>query len=187
MSSQALAPLSLTVPNHLSIPLLLGDFSIVQCIGEAFGVNPTDAAQRERLSIKPATLPSIFDVYVKTREKVGAGGASTSSTPAPTPAAAPPPVAKGSAPSAEDKQAAEALKASGNAKMSARAYQEAIGEYTKAIELDGQNPVYYSNRAAAYSSIDDQESAIGDAEKAIEIDPNFVKAYSRLGYALFSC
>ena len=42
----------------------------VQCIGEAFGVDPQDEGHRSRLSVAPATLPSIFDVYLKTREKV---------------------------------------------------------------------------------------------------------------------
>ena len=44
--------------------------STVQCIGEAFGVNPSDDAQRKKLSIKPATLRSLFDVYLKTKEKI---------------------------------------------------------------------------------------------------------------------
>jgi small glutamine-rich tetratricopeptide repeat-containing protein alpha len=42
----------------------------VQCIGEAFGVDASDEATRKRLSVKPATLPTIFDVYMKTREKM---------------------------------------------------------------------------------------------------------------------
>lgn len=45
----------------------------IQCIGEAFGVDPNDAQQRERLSIAPASLPAIFDVYLRTKEKAGAG------------------------------------------------------------------------------------------------------------------
>ena len=65
--------------------------------------------------------------------------------------------------------------------MSAKKYDEAIAEYTKAIDLDGTNPVFLSNRAAAHASKGDHLSAIGDAEQAISIDPKFVKAYSRLG------
>lgn len=73
------------------------------------------------------------------------------------------------------------MKAQGNAHMSGKKYDEAIESYTKAIALDGTNPVYYSNRAAAYSSVEDHEGAISDAKKAAELDPSFVKAYSRLG------
>ena len=51
-----------------------------------------------------------------------------------------------------------------------------------AISVDPTNPVYFSNRAAAHSSKGDHASAVADSEKAIEVDPAFVKAYSRLGY-----
>jgi small glutamine-rich tetratricopeptide repeat-containing protein alpha len=135
----------------------------VQCIGEAFGVNPEDKSQYERLTVKPATLQNIFDVYLKTRAKISV-----------TPSAQ-------TKPPAEDKAKAEELKQEGNKHMTAKKYDQAIDSYTKAIALDGTNVIYYSNRAAAYTSKGDHVSAIGDAEKAIEIDPKFVKAYSRLG------
>lgn len=66
--------------------------------------------------------------------------------------------------------------------MSSKKYDEAIESYDKAIALDPMNPVYYSNRAAAHSSKGDHLSAVGDAEQAISVDPQFVKAYHRLGY-----
>lgn len=84
-------------------------------------------------------------------------------------------------PTPEDKAAAEAQKAVGNSKMTAKDYPAAIEAYTKAIDLDPTNPVFYSNRAAAYSSSGDHDKAVMDAEKAIEVDPKFVKAYHRLG------
>lgn len=154
----------------------LSAFCTVQCIGEAFGVDPSNKEQAERLSVKPATLPTIFDVFLKTREKVGTGA--QSATPS-TPSAAP------AGPSPEDKAKAEKLKAEGNALMSSRQYDQAIERYTEAVALDDRNPVYYSNRAAAHSSKGDHLSAIGDAEKAIEVDTSFVKAYHRLGYECF--
>ncbi|KAF7367281.1 Hsc70 cochaperone [Mycena sanguinolenta] len=149
----------------------------IQCIGEAFGVDPSDEQQVSRLTVKPATLPTIFDVFLKTREKVGSAApasssASTSSEPKPT--------------SAADKAQAEKFKQSGNALMSAKQYDQAIEAYTQAIALDPTNAIYYSNRAAAYSSKNDHLSAVGDAEQAIKIDPKFVKAYHRLGHAQYS-
>ena len=66
--------------------------------------------------------------------------------------------------------------------MSGKKYDEAIESYTKAVAIDPNNPVYYSNRAAAHSSKNDHLAAVGDAEKAISVDPQFVKAYHRLGY-----
>lgn len=65
--------------------------------------------------------------------------------------------------------------------MSAKNFDGAIESYTEAIDFDSTNPVYYSNRAAAYSSKGDHLLAIGDAKKAIEADPSYVKAYHRLG------
>ncbi|KAJ4485571.1 putative stress-induced protein STI1 [Lentinula aciculospora] len=146
----------------------------VQCIGEAFGVDPSNDQQVARLSVKPATLQSIFDVYLKTKEKVDGGSKSQSSSSS---------LPKG--PSAEDKTKAERHKQSGNSLMSAKKYDEAIDAYSQAISLDSGNPIYYSNRAAAYSSKGDHLSAVGDAELALAADPNFVKAYHRLGHAQY--
>lgn len=145
--------------------------SLVQCIGEAFGINPADKQQANRLSVKPATLQSIFEVYLKTKDKIGSTAQPAAST---APAAS-------TSPSAADKAAAEKHKQEGNAHMNGKQYDEAIDAYTKAIELDPSNPVYFSNRAAAHSSKSDHLSAVVDAEKAIELDPKFVRGYSRLG------
>jgi small glutamine-rich tetratricopeptide repeat-containing protein alpha len=144
----------------------------IQCIGEAFGVDPSDQGQRGRLSVAPATLQNIFDVFLKTRDKIGSGSG-TSSAPSTK------------SPSAEDKAQAEKLKQSGNAMMSSKKFDQAIDSYTQAIALDGTNAVYYSNRAAAYSSKGDHLSAVGDAENAIKADSSFVRAYHRLGHAQY--
>ncbi|KZS96164.1 TPR-like protein [Sistotremastrum niveocremeum HHB9708] len=151
----------------------------VQCIGEAFGVDPSNKEQSDRLSIKPASLPTIFDLFLKTREKLSgpAAGSSSRSVPTPQPAG----------PSAADKAEAERHKKEGNVLMSQKSYDAAIESYSRSIELDGQNPVYYSNRAAAYSSKGDHEKAVVDAEAAISADPTFVKAYHRLGYVMILC
>lgn len=149
----------------------------VQCIGEAFDVDPSNREQSERLSVKPGTLQSIFDVYTKTRDKVGANSGASASTSAST--------SQSLSPSPADKAEADKLKQSGNALMSNKKYDEAIAAYDKAIALDPTNAVYYSNRAAAHSSKGDHLSAVGDAEKAISVDVQFIKAYHRLGYESF--
>ncbi|KAF4623816.1 hypothetical protein D9613_001696 [Agrocybe pediades] len=148
----------------------------IQCIGEAFGVDPSNEEQVQKLSVKPATLQSIFDVFIKTRDKVTPAAQASTSSAAP----------QSTGPSAEDKAQAEKLKQTGNALMSSKNYDAAIESYDKAVALDPTNPVYYSNRAAAYSSKGDHLSAVGDAEQAIAVDPKFVKAYHRLGHAQYS-
>ena len=69
--------------------------------------------------------------------------------------------------------------------MTQKLYSEALQSYTAAISLDPSNPVYYSNRAAAHSSLEDHYSAIEDAQKALVVDPKFIKAYSRAGHAYY--
>jgi len=48
------------------------------------------------------------------------------------------------------------------------------------------NPIYLSNRAAAYSGAGQHEDAVNDAELAVAADPKFAKAWSRLGFAKFA-
>lgn len=81
---------------------------------------------------------------------------------------------------------AEELKLEGNKAMARKDFDEAIQKYTEAIKLAPKNAVYLSNRAAAFSSLRDHESAVKDAEAAIEIDPSYSKAYSRLGLAKYA-
>ena len=141
-------------------------------------MDPFDDKQREQLSVKPATLPFIFDLFLKTRDKINPAGSSASSSAS----TASPPVSEPKGPSDADKAAAEKLKNTGNGHMASKDFEAAIEAYTKAADLDPANPVYYSNRAAAYSSKGDHNSAIVDANKALEADPSFVRAYHRLGY-----
>ncbi|KAH6557379.1 hypothetical protein KP509_1Z118100 [Ceratopteris richardii] len=81
---------------------------------------------------------------------------------------------------------AEAYKTQGNSYMSDSQFNKAIDLYTMAISMCGDNAVYYSNRAAAHTHIGKYEAAIADSTKAIELDPEYSKAYSRLGLAYYS-
>lgn len=87
------------------------------------------------------------------------------------------------APSDEDKQAAEVLKNDGNRLMKEEKFQEAIQSYSRAIFQDGTNAVYYCNRAAAYTKIEDHMAAVADCKKALSIDEQYSKAYGRMGLA----
>lgn len=67
----------------------------------------------------------------------------------------------------------------------AHKYSHAIDLYTQAIELNGENAVYWANRAFAHTKLEEYGSAILDATKAIEIDPKYSKA--RFLLLLFFC
>lgn len=57
--------------------------------------------------------------------------------------------------------------------------EEAITEFTKAIQLNPTAPAYYINRGNIYAEKGDFKQAISDFNKAIEIDNNGLAYYSR--------
>ena len=79
---------------------------------------------------------------------------------------------------------AKEWKEKGNHLVQERKYQEALDCYTKAIELDKNDPILYSNRSAMYYNLNDFENALLDAEEAIYLKPDYAKAYLRKGNAL---
>ncbi|GMF44857.1 unnamed protein product [Phytophthora fragariaefolia] len=81
-------------------------------------------------------------------------------------------------------QTAAEWKGKGNAALSAGNAREAVECYTKAIELDPSDHVFYSNRSAAYLSLDDASLALADAERCIQTKPDWAKGFSRKGAAL---
>ncbi|KAK7275657.1 hypothetical protein RIF29_16777 [Crotalaria pallida] len=83
------------------------------------------------------------------------------------------------------KNLAESLKSLGNKAMQSEQYPDAIELYNCAIALYEKSAVYFCNRAAAYTQIKRYMEAIQDCLKSIEIDPNYSKAYSRLGSAYY--
>ena len=69
--------------------------------------------------------------------------------------------------------------------MAKKDHKAAIDLYSKAIAISPMNPIYLSNRAAAYSASHKHAEACTDAELAVAADPNYTKAWSRLGLARF--
>lgn len=153
----------------------------INCIGEAFGVDPTDKTAVSQ-AIGNQNLFQIYSVYEKLKNAAPSSAAAAS-----RPSTSSSSSATASAPPSEDqKKQAEALKSKGNAAMAAKDYQTAISLYTQALGLYPGNAVYLSNRAAAHSAARDHESAKLDAEAAVAIDPKYTKAWSRLGLARFA-
>ncbi|XP_004503273.1 translocon at the outer membrane of chloroplasts 64 [Cicer arietinum] len=80
-------------------------------------------------------------------------------------------------------QSAEIAKEKGNQAYKDKQWQKAIGFYTEAIKLCGDNATYYSNRAQAYLELGSYLQAEADCTKAISLDKKNVKAYFRRGTA----
>ncbi|KAL8263777.1 hypothetical protein R6Q59_021907 [Mikania micrantha] len=78
---------------------------------------------------------------------------------------------------------ADEAKAKGNAAFSAGNYTDAIRHFTDAINLAPTNHVLYSNRSAAYASLNQYSDALADAKKTVDLKPDWSKGYSRLGAA----
>lgn len=157
------------------------------CIAEAFHVDPADKAAMND-AVGGQNLIKIYGVYEKLK------GKSTASTEGPSSVeeGRPSSPTTGSAPAASASatggptEASEKLKGQGNAAMQKKDYQTAIDFYTQALEIAPLNPIYLSNRAAAYSAVSQHEFAKNDAELATATDPNYTKAWSRLGLAKFA-
>ncbi|KAF2651893.1 small glutamine-rich tetratricopeptide repeat-containing protein-like protein [Lophiostoma macrostomum CBS 122681] len=152
------------------------------CIAEAFKVDPTDTTAVSD-ALGGQNLLSIYNVYEKLKGKSTASTAGPSSANEARPATpqTPAETSKGSK-SAE----AEKLKGLGNEAMKKKEYDTAIEYYTKALDVVPLNPIYLSNRAAAYSGCGQHEEAQNDAELAVAADPKYSKAWSRLGLAKFA-
>lgn len=128
----------------------------IQCLETAYNVQASDTPPKFNL----------YDVYKTAMENV---------KPDLGPEATP-----------EAKAEAELFKNQGNDLVKIEKLEEAIASYTKAIELDGRNAVYYCNRAAVYSKLGNHQQAIKDCHTALSIDPMYSKAYGRLGLAYSS-
>src|SRR6188768_1702942 len=81
-------------------------------------------------------------------------------------------VPAGSAPSAE------VYLKRGEDLSGARQYDQAIADYTTAIQLKPDYAEAYNNRGFAYYLKGDAERAIADYTRAIALRPNYPKAYN---------
>lgn len=137
----------------------------IECIADSFKVNPADA-NAVKTAVGPQKLVDIFSAY----EKLQTAAASVS-------AASIPP---------EKKKEADSLKSKGNAAMQQKDYTQAVDFYTQALSIDPKNPIFLSNRSAAYHNLKNYEAAKRDAKACTEIDPSYSKGWSRLGLALYA-
>lgn len=85
--------------------------------------------------------------------------------------------------SSDDKAEAERQKVQGNEFIAANKPEKALECYGKAINLDPSSAIYFCNRAAAHSMLGDHFGALEDAKQSCRLNPNYAKAYNRLGKA----
>jgi len=80
----------------------------------------------------------------------------------------------------DPEKSAEA-KSKGNELFRKGEYAEALKMYAEAIKRNPDDPKVWNNRAACYQKLYELRLGIKDSEKAVELDPNYVKGWSRLG------
>ncbi|KAJ5078573.1 RNA polymerase ii-associated protein [Anaeramoeba ignava] len=79
----------------------------------------------------------------------------------------------------EKEKTAEELKEIGNNFFRQNQYEKAIDNYTKAINANPRNEIYYSNRAACLIKLKKFKEAENDCVKSLEINPKFLKSWLR--------
>ncbi|XP_067641167.1 protein unc-45 homolog B [Eurosta solidaginis] len=85
-----------------------------------------------------------------------------------------------------ESEAAVLYKNEGNAAFKAEKWEEAVQNYTKAIEVGGKHKdlaVFYKNRAAAYLKLDKYKAAIDDCSESLKLAPKDPKALFRRAQA----
>ena len=130
---------------------------------------PMDLDQDGPISTAPSSPPQVTPGSFPTTN--GVNGDASPEPPPHKPARSPSPQRPAVDP--------EAAKAAGNKHFKAKQYDQAIKEYTKAIEVDPLSSVYLSNRAAAYISANRFAEALEDAKAANELDPENPKVLHR--------
>lgn len=78
---------------------------------------------------------------------------------------------------------AEEHRLAGNKLFEEAKFPAAVQEYTEGLRRDPTSKALYSNRCAAYLKLMEPNYALKDAEKCVQLDPLFVKGWSRKGHA----
>mmetsp|Transcript_80504 Transcript_80504/g.223987 ORF Transcript_80504/g.223987 Transcript_80504/m.223987 type:complete len:522 (+) Transcript_80504:98-1663(+) len=85
---------------------------------------------------------------------------------------------------AEARRLKEAKKKAGEA-FQREDWDEALARYSECIELEPEDHIHWSNRAAVYKNLRDFEKSLADATKCTEISPEWAKGWARVGIANF--
>jgi tetratricopeptide (TPR) repeat protein/serine/threonine protein kinase len=80
-------------------------------------------------------------------------------------------------------QHAHAYYCRANASLHFHRYEEAVADYTRAIEVDPQYAAAWNNRGATYGELGQPEKSVADCTKAIALDPKDANAWTNRGVA----
>lgn len=59
-----------------------------------------------------------------------------------------------------------------------RDYEQAIEDYSRALELDGNLLAAYNNRGVIYAAMQDYEKAAADFDKVLDLNPDYIPGYN---------
>eukprot|EP00124_Ichthyophonus_hoferi_P000391 Ihof_evm1s14 gene=Ihof_evmTU1s14 len=138
----------------------------IQCLESSYGFEMGDGEAQALYSLKPRSLLEVFET-----------GLAAPTMPSNLPS-------YGEVDDA--RQRADAMKDQGNEAVKSGDYQGAIKMYSEAISICPDNAIYYVNRAAAYTKLDQLDKAIADCQKGVEINPLYSKGFSRMGTCYFA-
>ena len=86
----------------------------------------------------------------------------------------------------EDLRTPAALVKSGNLNFSLRRYEQAVSDFTKAIERGGGDALAYNTRGRVYFEMGRYEDALADVNRAIELAPRSDAAWNTRGYIRYT-
>ena len=86
---------------------------------------------------------------------------------------------------ADNPQLAEAYNNRGLALYNLEQHQQAIEDFSKAIEMKPEYAAAYNNRGNAYYALDQYEQAEADFNQSLQVNPKYAKAHLNRGLALF--
>lgn len=84
-----------------------------------------------------------------------------------------------------DKERSLEAKAKGNELCGEQRWEEAIEQYTQAIELDDSNHIFWANRSACHAQMRNYDMALADATQCIKLNDLWAKGYTRKAQAEF--
>lgn len=73
----------------------------------------------------------------------------------------------------------------GNVAFQNKEFDKALELFTKAIQLNPNDHIFWSNRSGVYASLGKFEEALEDASMCVTLKPDWAKGYARKGLALY--